>query len=98
LEPREGIGGDAARNTIGAMNFAFYGGASLPAFNKLAKRKGYRLVGATPLGSNAFFIRNDVGMEYFPEVTCESCTNPSYDVDFRERILAGLKQYEWVEV
>lgn len=98
LDAREGIGGDAARNTIGAMNCAFYGGASLPAFNKLAKRKGYRLVGATPLGGNAFFIRDDVGTEYFPEVSSQSCINQHYDVDVRARMLAKLEQLEWVEV
>ena len=38
-----------------------YAGASLAAFVKLGKEKGYRLVGCEPLGFNAFFVRNDVG-------------------------------------
>jgi hypothetical protein len=95
---REGIGGDAARNTDAIMNLAFYGGASLPAYSKLAKRKGYRLVGATRLGINAFFMRNDVGLEYFPEVRWESCINGNFDADVRQRINAELEKLEWVDV
>jgi hypothetical protein len=37
-----------------------YFGASLAAFDKLARRKGYRLVVCDPMGVNAFFLRNDV--------------------------------------
>jgi hypothetical protein len=35
-------------------------GASLAALEKLASRKGYRLVVCDPTGTNAFFLRNDV--------------------------------------
>jgi|SRR6185436_5534423 len=48
-------------------------GASLPAFVKLGREKGYRLVGTTSLGINAFFVRNDVGPDVIPEVTCHDC-------------------------
>ena len=34
-------------------------GASLPALNQLAKRKGYSLAGCNSAGNNAYFIRND---------------------------------------
>lgn len=37
-----------------------YFGASLPAFVKLGKEKGYTFVGTTSAGCNAFFIRNDL--------------------------------------
>ena len=40
----------------------FYG-ASLSALTKLGGRKGYRLVAAEPAGTNAYFLRNDVGSE-----------------------------------
>jgi hypothetical protein len=50
-----------------------YAGASLPAFAKLAKSKGYRLVGIEPLGFNAFFVHDGLGEEVLPEVTVESC-------------------------
>jgi hypothetical protein len=35
-------------------------GASLPAIEKLARRKGYRLVVCDPTGTNAFFLRDGV--------------------------------------
>jgi hypothetical protein len=52
---------------------AYYCGASLPAFVKLARAKGYRLVGSNSYDFNVVFMRNDVGVELFPEVTAESC-------------------------
>ena len=48
-------------------------GASLPAFVKLGREKGYRLVGITSQGINAFFVRNDVGMDLLPEVAPRDC-------------------------
>lgn len=57
-----------------------YFGASLSAFNKLAKEKGYRLVGANSPNTNALFIRNEIGQEYFPEVSVESCLSSSYAI------------------
>jgi hypothetical protein len=56
---------------------AQYGGASLLAFVKLAKRKGYRLVGTNSLGYNAFFVRDDLGKDILPEVGAADCfTHP----------------------
>ena len=49
-----------------------YHGASPVAMNNLAKRKGYRLVGANSYGFNAIFVRNDVGQDLLPEVTVDS--------------------------
>lgn len=37
-----------------------YWGASIGAFNHLAKQKGYSLVGSNTTGNNLFFVRNDV--------------------------------------
>ncbi len=51
----------SARNhsmTAGMPNFA---GASLSAFVKLARRKGYRLVAVNRYGYNAFFVRDGLG-------------------------------------
>jgi hypothetical protein len=39
---------------------ALYWGASIGAFNDLAKKKGYSLVGSNTMGNNIFFVRNDV--------------------------------------
>lgn len=42
-------------------------GASLNAFVKLGKRKGYRLVGVERWGFNAFFVRDGIGTDLLPE-------------------------------
>lgn len=53
-------------------------GASLPAFVKLGRDKGYRLVGANRVNTNAFFFRDDVGLALFPEVTAADCLASPY--------------------
>lgn len=49
-----------------------YHGASPVAMVKLAKRKGYRLVGANQLGFNFFFVKKGLCEDLLPEVTVES--------------------------
>jgi len=56
--------------TLGTPNFS---GASLRAFVKLAKKKGYRLVGCNRYGYNAFFIREDIGEDKLPEIPIVEC-------------------------
>jgi hypothetical protein len=51
----------------------YYCGASLPAFVALGRAKGYRLIGQESVGINAFFLRNDVGADLFPEVSAATC-------------------------
>lgn len=61
-------------NPGGAPNneHIYYGG-SLPAFVKLGREKGYRLVGCEALGFNAFFLRTDVGQDIFSELEASKC-------------------------
>jgi len=49
-----------------------YHGASPIAMANLAKKKGYRLVGANDLGFNFIFVRNGLANDLIPEVTVES--------------------------
>jgi hypothetical protein len=49
------------------------GGASLEAFVRLGRERGYRLVGIHRLGVNAFFVRSDVAVNSLPEVTSLEC-------------------------
>jgi uncharacterized protein YacL (UPF0231 family) len=75
----------------------YYGGASLGAFIKLGKRKGYRLIGANSTGYNAFFLRDDVAPDLFPEVEESTCYNrllQSFIIGDAEK----LKNYEFQEV
>lgn len=79
-----------------------YCGASLPAFAKLAKSKGYRLVGVEPLGFNAFFVRDGLGETVLPEVSVESCfshepLSPAQQAKYAAT-LARLESRVYVEV
>src|SRR5262249_42136754 len=56
-------------------DFGVYAGASLPAFVKLARKKGYRLVGVQRLGFNAVFVEDGVGEDVLPEVDIDSCVD-----------------------
>lgn len=81
--------------TDGLPNF---GGASLPAFVKLGRQKGYRLIGCNRLQYNAIFIQEGCGEAYFPEVEAAQClTHPKVVWGIRERFTT-VKDLPWVEV
>jgi len=81
--------------TSGAPNFC---GASLPAFVKLAKAKGYRLVGCNRLGYNAFFIRNPLGEKEIPEIDVKECfTHPRVVWGMKNRF-PTVEHFPWIEV
>jgi hypothetical protein len=50
-----------------------YRGASLEAMCRLGREKGYRLIATHRFGFNAFFVKNGVGEDYFPEVPSARC-------------------------
>ncbi len=55
-----------------------YHGASPIAMTKLAKHKGYRLVGSNDLGFNFIYLRNDLLTDVIPEVNVDTLlTHPS---------------------
>ena len=78
--------------------FGVYSGASLPAFVKLAERKGYRLVGVQSLGFNAVFIRDGVGEDVFPEVEVRTCVNRPFVEWAQQSLLGKVENLPWVEV
>lgn len=81
--------------TLGMPNFC---GASLPAFTKLARTKGYRLVGCNRCGINAFFIRNPFGENEIPELPIKECfKHPKVLWGMNERF-PTVKDFPWVEV
>jgi hypothetical protein len=73
-----------------------YYGASLAAFAELAKEKGYRLVGVNRYRFNAFFVRNDIGVDLLPEISLSSLFNPTEAK--LEAIDRLIFLYPWVEV
>jgi hypothetical protein len=75
-----------------------YAGASLKAFVKLNREKGYRLVGTNAIATNAFFIRNDISCSWLPEIDTSDCfEHPRARFGMKQR-LPGVKNKEWVEV
>jgi hypothetical protein len=78
--------------------FGVYCGASLPAFVKLGKKKGYRLVGCQRYGFNAFFVRNDVGQEIFPEVPADRCFSHPFAKWAFDELRPLVSNREWQEV
>lgn len=78
--------------------FGVYSGASLPAFVKLARKKGYRLVGTQALGFNAFFVRGDIAEEILPEASAESCLDRPFVTWAKRELLPLVRDKEWVEV
>jgi hypothetical protein len=77
-----------------------YFGASLPAFVKLGRQKGYRLVGCEGWGFNAFFVRNDAGADLLPEIDAAACFSIPVQQQVRHpKILEAMDPaWEWVAV
>jgi hypothetical protein len=79
VEYHSSWGPDEAKTVPNIKGFRYsdekggYCGASLAAFNKLAREKGYRLVGCNRNRLNAFFVRDGLGDELLPEVSVASC-------------------------
>jgi hypothetical protein len=72
-----------------------YRGASLAAFVGLARRKGYRLVGAERRQLNAFFVAKGVGEDCLPEVEVAKCLGRRlFSAEERAR---RLSQETWVK-
>jgi hypothetical protein len=74
-------------------------GASLSAFVKLGRAKGYRLVGIQRLGFNAFFVREGIGTDLLPEVTAAQVYARHGPRNWRaeaDAIMSGAEPWEWV--
>ncbi|HVA98496.1 MAG TPA: hypothetical protein VNG53_06340 [Bacteroidia bacterium] len=73
-----------------------YHGASPVAMNKLANRKGYRLVGANEFGSNFIFLRKGLADNQIPEVSAESLLqHPSVIEGYKT--FEPIKDWEYLE-
>ena len=73
-----------------------YHGASPVAMNKLAQKKGYRLVGANELGFNFIFVKKGLADKELPEVRVESVlTHPSAKEAYKK--FEAIKDWEYLE-
>lgn len=81
--------------TEGLPNFS---SASLSAFVKLGRAKGYRLVGCNRYGFNAFFVRNPLGEPHLPEVDPSTCfSHPKVRWGMQHRY-PTVEHLPWVDV
>jgi hypothetical protein len=78
--------------------FGIYSGASLPAFVKLGRKKGYRLIGCQRYGFNAVFLRSDVGRDEFPEVEANECFDHVFARWAYSELRPMVADKHWVEV
>ena len=73
-----------------------YHGASPVAMNRLAQKKGYRLVGANELGFNFLFVKKGLADKELPEVSVESVlTHPSAKEAYKK--FEAIKDWEYLE-
>ena len=72
--------------------------ASLAAMTKLAKDKGYRLVGTHRYGFNAFFVLNGIAEELLPAVEPIQCLTDPYTLEARATRWPKVKDMNWVKV
>jgi hypothetical protein len=73
-----------------------YHGASPVAMNKLANKKGYRLVGANELGFNFIFVKNGFADAQLPDVSVESVLkHPSVEEGYKT--FEPVKDWKYLE-
>jgi hypothetical protein len=72
--------------------------ASLAAMVKLGREKGYRLIGTHRFWFNAFFIRDGVGEDVFPEVAPSSCMNDPVSKALQKERWPSTRKFNWQEV
>ena len=75
-----------------------YQGASLAAMTKLAKTKGYRLIGTHRFGFNAFYIKEEIAGELFPTVSVEGCLQDPYTLASRAKRWPKVRDLKWERV
>lgn len=77
-------------------------GASLPALNNAARKKGYSLVGCNIAGNNAYFVRKDLLNEKVKELSMdkafkESKYRESRNKDYSLSYIAGKERLELIK-
>lgn len=85
-------------NYLSGTSHKEFRSVSLLAMKQLLSKKGYRLIGSHKYGFNAIFILNELGVDYFPEVTVESVHNNPYTKFRRESVWNQVKDLPWIEV
>jgi hypothetical protein len=85
-------------NVASSNGHTNYASASLLAYVKLGRRKGYRLVAINRSGYNAFFIREDLAAGLIPTLEVKDCfSHPKVVAGMRDRFPL-IKDLPWEEV
>ncbi len=79
-------------------NQLYFRSVSLLAMKKLCEQKGYRLIGTHKWGYNCIFMRNDIGIKQFPEVSVESCHDNPFTRYVQAEIWPQVKDMNWIEI
>ncbi len=77
-----------------------YMGASILAYYKLGRSKGYRMVACNRFGFNLFFVREDITSDKLYEISVDDCFYfEPYELKIKrlERLKA-VSHYDWVDV
>jgi len=74
-----------------------YHGASPVAMEKLARKKGYRLVGANSYGFNTIYVKNGIGEDVLPAVTVESILKHPRNKE-RQKLFEPIKDRDYIHV
>lgn len=74
-----------------------YFGASPVAMEKLARKKGYRLVGANHYGFNTIYVKDGIGEDILPAVSVESILNHPRNQE-RQKLFDPIKEWEYIHV
>lgn len=77
-----------------------YGGASLLAFEKIFKAKGYRIAGIASSGFDAFFVTDTSEFAHIPHATIQSLyeQSPMWKQKHTESLNNIIRQKEWVKI
>jgi len=82
-----------------ATQFGFdYAGASLAAFIKLGKQKGFRFVGTNAIATNAFFVRDTVQHPWLPEADPKMFFDHPRAKFGMEKRLPAVRDKQWVKI
>ncbi len=76
----------------------YFRGASLLAMQRLCKRRGYRMIGAHRHGFNVFFLREDEGADFFPEISIDEVHNNFWSQWNQTHNWPLVKDMPWKEV
>ncbi len=74
-----------------------YHGASPVAMEKLARKKGYRLVGANKYGFNTIYVKNGIGEDILPAVSVEIILQHPRNKE-RRKLFEPIKDWEYIHV